>query len=250
MIHCRSARQIEAMRQAGRLVGEALRIVGRLIKPGVTTRELDDEVAAFIRRKKADALFLGYHGYPAHICTSVNEQVVHGIPGPRKLAEGEIVSVDVGIRLNGWCADAAMTFAVGETDPEVQRLLAVTREALNLAVKEVRPGAKLEAVCAAVQNHAEAHGFSVVRKYAGHGIGKKMHEEPHIPNFVSPEVVRDGTVLKPGMVLAIEPMVNMGTWETVTLDDGWTVVTADGKMSAHFEHTVAVTPDGYRVLTT
>ena len=249
MIHCRSVRQIELMRQAGRLVGEALRIVGRLVKPGVTTRELDDEVAGFIRRKKADALFLGYHGYPAHICTSVNEQVVHGIPGPRKLKEGEIVSVDIGVKLKGWCADAAWTFPVGDTSDEAKCLVAVTREALELAVAEVAPGSRLVAVCAAVQKHAESKGFSVVRKYAGHGIGKKMHEEPHIPNFVSPEVVRDGAVLKPGMVLAIEPMVNVGTWETVTLEDGWTVVTADGKMSAHFEHTVAVTEDGYMVLT-
>jgi len=237
------------MRRAGTLVAEALRIVGRLVSPGVSTQELDEEVAGFIRRKGADALFLGYHGFPAHICASIDEQVVHGIPGPRKLKNGEIVSIDIGVRLEGWCGDAAQTFAVGEVEPEIEKLLQVTKESLDLAIAQAAPGNRLEDVGRAVQQYAEKNGFSVVRKYAGHGIGKKMHEEPHIPNFVSESGTRDNTVLKAGMILAIEPMVNMGTWETVTLEDGWTVVTVDGKVSAHFEHTVAVTENGSTVLT-
>jgi len=246
----RSPKQIEAVRKAGKLVAEALSIAGRLIKPGVTTRSLDEEVAGFIRGKGAKALFLGYRGFPAHICASVNEEVVHGIPGKRVLCEGDIVAVDVGIGVAGWCADAAATFPVGDISAEAARLLEVTRLSLDAGIGKVCPGNRLEEVCAAVQRYVEERGYQVVRKYAGHGIGRRMHEEPHIPNYVSCELARQAIVLQTGMVLAVEPMVNRGTYETVTLSDGWTVVTADGSLSAHFEHTVAVTDAGPDVLTT
>jgi len=249
MVHRRSHSQVEAIRGACKLVSASLRIIGRLVKPGVTTKALDDAFAAFIRQKKADALFLGYRGYPAHICASVNEEVVHGIPGPRALEEGDIVGVDVGIRLNGWCGDAARTFPVGQTEPKVNRLLEIARGSLDAAIAQVKPGNKLVEVCRAVQNHAESHGYKVVRKYAGHGIGRKMHEDPHIPNFVSEDEPPADVTLEPGMILAIEPMVNQGSAGTLVLEDGWTVVTEDGSLSAHFEHTVAVTDDGADVLT-
>lgn len=245
MVYTRSEEQIEGIREAARLVARALREVGRAVRPGVTTAELDRLAEGFIRDHGARPAFQGYRGYPASICASVNDEVVHGIPGPRVLADGDIVGVDVGVERNGWYGDAARTFAVGPVSDAAGRLLEVTREALARGIAQARAGQRVGDIAHAVQSHVEQHGFSVVRSLVGHGIGREMHEEPAVPNFGPPG---RGPRLMAGMVLAIEPMVNVGGPEVVTRADGWTVATKDGSLSAHFEHTVAVSADGPEIL--
>ncbi|HHW13919.1 MAG TPA: type I methionyl aminopeptidase, partial [Firmicutes bacterium] len=227
-------------------VAEALARLGELVAPGVTTGELDRFAEEFFRSRGAVPAFKGYNGFPASICTSVNEQVVHGIPGSRVLQAGDIISIDAGAIVDGFYGDSAATFPVGEVDAEAERLLAATREALARGIAQARVGNRLSDISHAVQAWVEAQGFSVVREYVGHGIGRAMHEAPAIPNYGPPG---RGPRLKAGMVLAIEPMVNAGGYEVATEDDQWTVVTVDGRLSAHFEHTVAVTGDGPLILT-
>ena len=249
MISRKSRREIECMRDAGRIVAACLRLARETARSGVTTDELDRRVDALIRSRGGKPLFLGYRGFPRCICASVNEEVVHGIPGPRKLKDGDILSIDVGVQFRKYCADAAVTVAIGQISEEAQRLMDVTREALYEALNVARSGTKLSHVCGTIQNYVERHGYSVVRRYTGHGIGRKMHEEPQIPNFVSAELLDNDIVLRDGMTLAIEPMVNQGTFETEVLPNRWTVVTKDRKLSAHFEHSVAITNSGADILT-
>jgi methionyl aminopeptidase len=246
MIVLKSAAEIAAMREAGRLTAELMQALGRAVAPGISTADLDKLAKDFVARHKAVPTFLGYHGYPACICASVNEQVVHGIPGPRKLREGDLLSIDVGVTLGGWVGDMARSFAVGKAGPKVLDLMRVTEECLRLGIAQALPGGYLHDIGHAVQSHAEAHGYGVVREYCGHGIGQKMHEAPQVPNYGS---AGSGVRLKAGMTIAIEPMVNTGAWETRQLEDGWTVVTADGGLSAHFEDTIAITESGPVVLT-
>ncbi|MDN5346969.1 MAG: methionyl aminopeptidase [Clostridia bacterium] len=246
MIILRSEREIALLREAGRIVAETLAELERHIAPGVTTLELDRIAEECIRRRGGIPAFKGYRGFPANICTSINEEVVHGIPGLKKLTEGDIISIDIGAIKNGYVGDAAATFPVGDVDPEKARLLEVTRGALNCGISQALVGRRLSDISHAIQTYVESRGFAVVRDYVGHGIGRSMHEDPQIPNFGPPG---HGPRLRPGMVLAIEPMVNAGTYEVMSLDDGWTVVTKDGKPSAHFEHTIAVTANGPEILT-
>jgi methionyl aminopeptidase len=241
----KTAGEVEMMDEANRIVHRVLDGVAEKIRPGVTTRELDVWAETVIRAAGGVPAFLNYRGYPATLCTSVNDVIVHGIPGDRALAEGDIVGVDCGVVYNGYYGDAARTFAVGKVGEQAQHLLDVTREALDLAIAQVRPGARLHDIGFAVQHHVEKHGFSVVREFVGHGIGTALHEEPQVPNYGEPG---KGMKLKPGMVLAIEPMVNVGRPGVRFDDDGWTARTEDGSLSAHFEFSVAVTPDGHRVL--
>jgi methionyl aminopeptidase len=245
-IPIKSADELAAMRRAAQAAAQALRDVCAAVRPGVTTRELDRIAEDRIRALGGVPSFLGYRGYPASICTSVNDQVVHGIPGRRTLRAGEIVSIDLGAEVDGFHGDLAVTVPVGHVDESRRRLLAVTAESLEDGIAAVRPGAHLGDVGAAIQRRVQRAGFSVVRDYAGHGVGRRLHEEPQVPNFGRPGV---GLVLRPGMTLAIEPMVNMGGSDVVVEKDGWTVRTADGQPSAHFEHTVAVTDGGCEVLT-
>jgi methionyl aminopeptidase len=253
----KSRREIELMRAAGRLVHEILTAIAEAVRPGTTTRELDALAEEMIRRAGAEALFKGQKTpqakvpYPSVICTSVNEEVVHGIPGPRPLKEGEIVSVDVGVRLAGYCGDAATTFPVGKVAPPVRRLLDVTEHALQIAVESTRPGGRWSDVARQMQQYVEGAGFSVVRDFVGHGIGREMHEDPKVPNFVDKHGRQGDIRLEPGLVLAVEPMVNMGTAKVMYAPDGlgWAVVTRDGRWAAHFEHTLAVTEKGADVLT-
>lgn len=246
MIAVRSAGELAIMREAGRITARALRAVGDAVAPGVTTTELDEVAVGVIRSAGARAAFKGYHGFPSTICASLNREVVHGIPGRRKLSEGDIVSVDVGAVIDGYFGDSARTFPVGRVSAEASRLLTATRESLEAGIACCRPGMRLGDLGAAIQAVAEDAGFSVVREYVGHGIGRAMHEDPQVPNY---GVAGKGPVLLPGMVIAIEPMVNAGGFDVRQLDDGWTVVTADGSLSAHFEHTVAVTDDGPVIMT-
>ncbi len=246
MIIRKSPDEIEIMRQAGRITAAALRSVAENIRPGVTTLKLDAIAEDVIRSLGATPAFRGYHGFPASICASINNEVVHGIPSGRRLKEGDILSVDVGAVLDGYHGDCAATFAVGEVDHCARHLMSVTKRALDAGIAKAIVGAKLSDVSAAIQCVAEAEGFGVVREYVGHGIGRSMHEEPQIPNFGPPG---QGPTLKEGMVLAIEPMINAGGHEVVSLSDGWTVVTADDSLSAHFEHTVAIHAAGPQVLT-
>ena len=244
----KSQQEIEKMRRAGRVVRETLELVRSLVKPGATTMDLERAAEAKIAELGAKPAFKGYHGYPCVLCTSVNNEVVHGIPSAKRmLKDGDIVSVDCGAIIDGYFGDAAITVPVGEKiDPKTARLLDVTEKSLHAAISVVRPGATLGDVGSAVQTVVEAAGFSVVRDFVGHGIGSAMHEDPQVPNFG--EAGR-GMKLRAGMVIAIEPMVNAGDADVVVLNDGWTAVTTDGSMSAHFEHTVAVTPTGARILT-
>jgi methionyl aminopeptidase len=247
VIVCRSAAELERMREAGRLVGEVLTELAAHVAPGVTTADLDDLAEQRIRRAGAIPAFKGYHGYPATICASVNEEVIHGIPsGRRILNEGDVISIDVGASLDGYFGDSAVTLAVGQVSEEAATLLRVTDESLYKAIEVVKPGGRISDIGHAVQKHVEAYGFSVVREFVGHGIGQKMHEEPQVPNYGEPG---RGPRLTEGMVLAIEPMVNAGKPTVKVLADGWTAVTRDGSLSAHFEHTVAVTADGPWILT-
>ena len=247
MIVCRSALELERMREAGRLVGEVLAELAAAVAPGVSTAELDALAERRIARAGATPAFKGYHGYPATICASINDEVIHGIPsGRRILNEGDIISIDVGASLDGYFGDSAITLAVGQVSEGTATLLRVTEEALYKAIERARPGNRVSDIGHAVQLHVEAYGFSVVREFVGHGIGQRMHEEPQVPNYGEPG---RGPRLAEGMVLAIEPMVNAGKAAVKVLGDGWTAVTRDASLSAHFEHTVAVTAGAPRILT-
>ena len=246
MIVCKSPREIEQMRRANVLVADVLAQLTAMVRPGVTTAELDAAAERLVRAAGAEPAFKGYRGYPATLCASVNEEVVHGIPANRALTEGDIISLDMGVKLDGFYGDSAVTVPVGAIGEDVQRLLTVTREALDKGIAQVRPGGRVSDIGHAIQEHVEAAGFSVVREFVGHGIGAQLHEEPQIANYGEPG---RGPRLAEGMVLAIEPMVNMGRAAVKVLRDGWTAVTRDGSLSAHFEHTVAVTKDGPLVLT-
>lgn len=246
MIIRKSQQEIDAMARAGRVVADTLGVIGDALRPGVTTKDLDEAAEEHIRSQGGVPTFKGYHGFPASICTSPNAMVVHGIPGPYALKEGDLLSIDVGVTLEGFVADSAYTFAVGEIEPEAQRLLDACQAALEAGIEEARPGNRVGDISAAVQRTTEAAGFSVVRSLVGHGIGRSMHEEPQIPNFGPPG---RGPVLAPGMTLAIEPMINAGSAEVVVAADRWSISTQDGALSAHFEHTVAVTEDGPEVFT-
>ena len=251
----RSKREIELLRAAGRIVGRVLRRLEKEAVEGVTTARLSQVSDEVINDAGGVALFKGVENpqakmaFPASICASIDEQVVHGIPGQRKLCSGDIVSVDCGVKLNGYCGDSAVTIMVGQVDPEKEKLVRITREVLEIAISETRPGRYWSEVARKMQEHAEEAGFAVVREYVGHGIGRNMHEDPKLPNFVDKELLRNDLLLRKGMILAVEPMVNIGTYKTRVEADGWTVVTADGKASAHFEHTLAVTENGVEVMT-
>jgi methionyl aminopeptidase len=247
MIVCRSKIELEQMREAGRLVGEVLTELAARVAPGVSTADLDMFAEKRILQAGATPAFKGYHGYPASICASINDEVIHGIPsGRRLLQEGDIISIDVGASLGGYYGDSAVTLPVGHVSEEAATLLRVTEEALYKAIECVKPGGRVSDLGHAVQKHVEAYGFSVVREFVGHGIGQRMHEEPQIPNYGEPG---HGPRLTEGMVLAIEPMVNAGKPAVKVLADGWTAVTRDGSLSAHFEHTVAVTAAGPLIMT-
>lgn len=246
MIHCRTRDEIEKMRRSGRVVREILTELGGMIKPGVTALELEEVAEKRIREAGGIPAFKGYRGYPNCSCVSVNEQIIHGIPSSRQFQEGDIVSLDLGVVIDGYYGDSALTIPVGNIPEPVQKLLKVTEESLNLAVEKVRPGNRLGDISSTVQQHAERNGFSVVREFVGHGIGTQLHEDPQIPNFGTPG---RGPILREGMVFAIEPMVNQGTSAVRILSDHWTAVTADGGFSAHFEHMVAVTAQGPEILT-
>ncbi len=242
--------ELAKMRESGRIVGEILAAMAERIRPGVTLLELDEFAEAHIRGRGASPSFKGYHGFPRSLCISVNEEVVHGIPGKRALHDGDIVTVDCGANLDGWHGDAARPFCVGSGDPESRELLRVCEGSLMAGVAELRPRQRLGDVSKAVEDFVKREsGFAVVRQYVGHGIGRALHEEPQVPNYFEPGFPHADLVLEPGHVFAIEPMVNAGTHDVRVLDDLWTVVTADGRRSAHFEHTVAVTEDGPQVLT-
>jgi len=238
--------EIRRMNEAGQVVALAHSRIERAIAPGVTTAELDTIARDTLNEVGAVSSFLGYHGFPAHICASVNDEIVHGIPGNRRLREGDIVSIDVGAILGGYHGDSAWTYGVGQISEEAAALLRDTEEALYLGVEAAMAGNRLGAIGHAVESHAKRLGRGVVRNYGGHGIGRQMHEEPHVPNIGSPE---RGVVLRPGLTLAIEPMLTLGSEDSTTLADGWTVITVDGSLAAHFEHTVAVGQEGGRVLT-
>ena len=245
MVYLRDRREIEAIRVAAQLVARTLDMLGREIRPGVTTAVLDRLAETFIRDHGGRPAFKGYRGFPASICSSVNDEVVHAIPGPRRLDDGDMIGVDVGVEMNGYYGDSARTFAVGEVSAEAKHLMQVTREALLAGVARARGGNRVGDISHAIQTHVEHHGFSIVRALVGHGIGREMHEEPQVPNYGPPD---RGPRLMIGQVLAIEPMVNVGGPEVVTQPDGWTVVTKDGSLSAHFEHTVALGPNGPEIL--
>ncbi|MBQ3078146.1 MAG: type I methionyl aminopeptidase [Clostridia bacterium] len=246
MITLKGPRELKLMREAGRIASAALRLGGSLVRPGVTTRELDRAMHRFITEQGATPSFLGYGGFPATACISVNEQVIHGIPGKRTLKEGDIVSIDIGAIYQGYHGDCAATFPVGEIDAESARLIAVTRQSFFEGAKLAREGYRLGDVGHAIQSYVESQGFSVVRRYVGHDIGRQLHEDPEVANFGSPG---RGQRLLPGMTLAIEPMVNAGTHEIEVLDDKWTVITADGARAAHYENTLVVTGGDPEILT-
>lgn len=246
MIILKSPSEIRKMRKAGQLLARVFEVLEGNIVPGITTRELDAICESQIRAFGAEPSFKGYRGYPASICTSINEEVVHGIPGDRVLQSGDIISVDIGLFMDGFHADAAKTFGCGTIDSDAERLIEVTKESLECGIRQAVVGNRLSDISHAIQSHAEANGYSVVRDFVGHGIGRSMHEDPQVPNFGAAGF---GPRLKEGMTLAIEPMVNMGSYEVAILADGWTVVTLDRSLSAHFEHTVAITKDGPMILT-
>lgn len=246
MIICKTRKELERMREAGRVVGQTLALMARLVQPGVKTIHLDREAEKFIRSKGATPTFKGYRGFPASLCVSINEQVVHGIPSQRRLKEGDIVSIDCGATLNGYIGDSAVTLPVGRCKPEIIALLQTTREALHAAIEAARIGHRLGDISQAVQSVAEPAGYGIVREYCGHGVGRQLHEAPQIPNVGIPGT---GPKVTAGWSIAIEPMLNLGKSRVKELADGWTVVTQDGQPSAHFEHTVGVTPDGPVILT-
>jgi methionyl aminopeptidase len=252
-IKLKTPEQIERMRKAGRIVHQVLDRLGEMIRPGITTEELNAEAERITRQSGGACLFKGVPGkagpFPGAICASVNEQVVHGIPGSREVCDGDIVSIDFGVKLDGWCSDAARTFMVGNVAPPVQRLVEVTQNSLAMVIEMFRPGEKWSTLARAMQTYIESEGFSVVREFVGHGIGLEMWEDPKVPNYVSRELIERDIPLVEGMVLAVEPMVNMGGPKVEYSPDGWTVLTKDRRPSAHFEHTLAGTPDGVAVLT-
>lgn len=247
MIELKSASEIALMRQAGRVVAGMLDMLAGLVKPGITTRALDEAARRYLSEQGAAPAFLGYRGFPASICVSVNEEVVHGIPGTRRIREGDVVSLDAGAVVSGYYADAAITVTVGSIDPAARRLVETTQQALAMGIRKATVGNRLSDISHAVQQVAEQAGFGVVRDFVGHGIGRAMHEEPPIPNFGEPH---RGPRLQVGMVLAIEPMITGGGPDVQVLEDGWTAVTKDGSLAAHFEHTVAITEQGTEILTT
>ena len=246
MIFLKSPQEIEIMAQAGQIVAEVMRSLKEVIIIGATTREIEQFADNRIRSLGGKSAFRGYRGYPSCICTSINEEVVHGIPSSRKLKEGDIISIDLGVLFDGFFGDAAYTFPVGRIDEEAALLMKVTEEALYCGIDKAVVGNRVNDISHAIQQHAEQHGFSVVKTFVGHGIGRQLHEEPQVPNFGIPG---QGPRLRQGMTLAIEPMINAGTFEVNVLEDGWTAVTADGKRSAHYEHTVVVMPERARILT-
>lgn len=246
MIVLKSQRELKLMRHAGRLVAQAHGIVREHLRPGVTTETIDRKIDEFIRDNDSIPSFKGYHGFPASVCISINEELVHGIPGSRRLQEGDVVSVDIGVIYKGFHGDSAWTYIVGEGDEAAKRLLEVTEASLYAGIEQARAGNHLSDIGHAVQRVVEDAGFSVVREYVGHGIGRQMHEDPQVPNYGEPG---QGPVLKPGMTLAIEPMVCQGSWETRVLSDNWTVISADKRLTAHFEHTIAVTENGAQIMT-
>ncbi|MFC1547524.1 type I methionyl aminopeptidase [Candidatus Neomarinimicrobiota bacterium] len=246
MIHIRSKQEVEKIRHSSEIVADTLELVAEMITPGVTPRELDETAEQYIRKCQAEPGFKGLYGYPATLCVSVEDEVVHGIPGSLPLQEGQIVSIDVGALKNGYYGDHARTFAIGEVDQERQRLMQRTRECLDLGVQAATIGGHVGDIGQAVQEHAESDGYGVVRELVGHGIGSRLHEEPQVPNFGRNGF---GSLVREGMCLAIEPMINMGSKDVFTRDDGWTVCTTDGKPSAHFEHTIVITANGPEVLT-
>ncbi|WP_371018915.1 type I methionyl aminopeptidase [Pseudalkalibacillus sp. JSM 102089] len=246
MIICKTPRELDIMREAGKIVALTHQELQKHIKPGVTTKELDTIADRFIRQLGAIPSFKGYNGFTGSICASVNEELVHGIPGDRVLAEGDIISIDIGAKYNGYHGDSAWTYPVGTISEEDERLLKVTEESLYKGLNETKAGRRLSDISHAIQAYAEAEGFSIVREYVGHGVGQDLHEDPQIPHYGPPG---KGPGLKQGMVLAVEPMVNLGSRYVRTLSDNWTVVTTDGKNCAHFEHTIAVTEEGYEILT-
>ena len=246
MITLKSPHEIELMRRAGKITAAARALAGEMVKPGVTTHEIDRAVAHFIHKQGAVPSFVHYNGYPASVCISVNDEIIHGIPGPRVLKEGDIVSVDVGAYIGGYHGDCAATFPCGRISPEAQDLIDVTRQSFFEGIRFAREGCRLFDVSAAIQQYVESHGYSIVREYVGHGIGTQMHESPEIPNYGHPG---RGPRLLRGMTLAIEPMVNAGSAEIVQLSDGWTVKTRDGKWAAHYENTVLITDGEPEILT-
>lgn len=246
MIIIKSQDEIEKIARACRIVAQVLKELKEIVKPGITTREIEEFVDRTLAEKGAIAAFRGYRNYPSSVCTSVNDQVVHGIPSNLRLKEGDILSVDLGVYLDGFYGDGAITLPVGKISISAERLLRVTEEALYKGIEKARPGNRVSDISSAIQRYVESHGYSVVRTFVGHGIGRSLHEEPQVPNYGSPG---HGPRLREGMTLAIEPMVNEGTHEVKILDDGWTAVTADGGLSAHYEHTVAITKNGAWILT-
>jgi len=246
VILLKNAEDLKLLHKANLVVAETLQELTAHIRPGIATAELDAIAERFIRDRKGAPAFKGYRGYPASLCIAINDEVVHGIPGPRTLKRGDIVSLDIGVLLDGYYGDAALTVGVGAISADAQKLMMVTEESLYLGIEQARSGNRLADISAAVQSHVEANGFSVVRDFVGHGIGRNLHEDPQIPNFYSPSAYNPR--LKEGMVLALEPMVNQGTFRVKVLDDGWTAVTKDGRLSAHFEHTIAVTRNGPWIL--
>ena len=254
-IRLKSAREIELMRRAGKVVHAVLSRLGEMIEPGITTAELDAQAERLTRSFGAECLFKGVPGrqgpFPGNICVSINDEVVHGIPSEKRIIrQGDVVSIDFGCRLDGYCGDAARTFIVGgKASHDVHRLVNVTREALKIAVEMAKPGILWSTVARAMQNYVEKHGFSVVKEFVGHGIGTEMHEDPRVPNFVSKELLKNDILLEEGLVIAVEPMVTMGSSDVIVAEDGWTVRTRDGKPAAHFEDTLAITSEGVQVLT-
>ncbi|MBM7650334.1 methionyl aminopeptidase [Bacillus ectoiniformans] len=246
MIICKTPREIEIMREAGRIVALTHQELKQHISPGISTKELDNLAEKFIRQHDAIPSFKGYNGFRGSICASVNEELVHGIPSDRVLKEGDIISIDIGANYRGYHGDSAWTYPVGVISDETKKLLEVTEESLYAGLEEAKPGERLSNISHSIQTLVESYGFSIVREYVGHGIGQNLHEDPQIPHYGPPN---KGPLLKPGMVLAIEPMVNAGSRYVKTLEDNWTVVTQDGKMCAHFEHTIAITDTGFDILT-
>jgi methionyl aminopeptidase len=242
----KSREEINIMREAGRHAAEVLQILVEAVRPGQNVLELDRIVRREYKRRGVTPTFLGYQGYPATVCVSINDQIVHGIPRNRELKEGDVVSIDLGATYRGFVGDTAVTVACGKVSPEAERLIKVTEEALRRGIAAAQPGASIGDIGYAIQSYVESQGMSVVREYVGHGVGRAMHEEPQVPNYGRPGT---GKQLRPGMVIAIEPMVNLGDWRTRKDSDGWTIWTADGSLSAHFEHTIAITEDGPEILT-
>ena len=246
MIELKTAEELDHMRRAGRIVAKLLEFLAARISPGIKTKELDQAARTFIQDHHAQPAFLGYRGFPATVCVSINEEVVHGIPGERVIRDGDIVSIDAGVKVDGYYSDAALTVPVGSVPPRVAQLIETTKTSLERAIELAQPTNRLSDLSHAVQETVEREGFGIVRDFVGHGIGRALHEDPPIPNYGVPD---RGPRLKPGMVLAIEPMVTMGAWDVKVLADGWTAVTKDGSLAAHFEHTVAITDRGPEILT-